>query len=514
MPDFSFGGGLNQLNDIAIRPDECVEGQNFELELGNQKFRRRPVFDLLGTAPNASRVSGIHQLVEADGTKTTLIMAGTQAYEWDGTTFTPVGPALATTSRFNDHDWELDETIIITDREKDTVVLEWDGTTLAALVTGLGSNLFAKYGLVADNRNWLANITEGTTALSNVILASAFEDQTDYDTAARGGVAGNFTTGNEAFFLVTPNLKPINGFIRFQNTTIVSTEGGVMYRLVGDDATNYRFEDFYAGSAAEGDDSFVDAGDDVYYLRRGGVVESLRSTDRFGDVGTDDISITVPTEFEDQTNTKIVYDERNKKIHFFLPAKVMVLYKNLLNQEASPWSKYKTQHPSQFNTDAAKFQEYPEQINRDFSVFFGDDSGNVFDLNGSGVAGDAGAFEVVTNRKLPLIVREGSGYENVVGGRVFYRRQGQVDLNMEFEWGDEKNTTDLTVPLKGVAAVAAAGNYYSAGRYYSDGQYYGEGAAAGSPVSQGFSAIGKGTSVFVTLGITTVEEFEIDFIRA
>jgi hypothetical protein len=513
MPQFSFGGGLNQLNDIAIRPDECVEGQNFELELGNQKFRRRPVIDLLDTTPNTSRINGIHQLFERDGTKTTLVMSGTQAYTWDGSAFVAVGPALAASSRFNDHDWDLDETIIITDREKATVVLEWDGTTLAALTTGLGSNLFAKYGLVADGRNWLANITEGATLLPNVILASAFEDREDYDTAARGGTAGSFTTGQEAFFLVTPNTKPINGFIRFQNVTIVSTEGGEMFKLVGDDATNYRFEDFYSGSAAIGDSSFVDAGDDVYYMRTGGVIESLRSTDRFGDVGTDDISIQIPTEVEDATGAKIVYDQKNKKILFFFDSKCMVLYKNLLNQEASPWSKYKTQHPSAFNTDAARFMEYPESNNADKTILYGDDNGNIFDLNGSGVMGDMGSFNILAQRKLPL---QDANYRNIIAGRIFYRRRGQCQLNMNFEWGDEKNTTDLTVILKGINSALVTQNFYNAGVYYAGGSYYSEGGtgSTGNPVSKGFSAVGKGTSVFVTLGIETTEEFEIDYIEA
>ncbi len=511
MPTFSFGGGLNQLNDINIRPDECVEGQNFELELGNQKLRRRPVFDLLGTATNAGNIHGLHQLVTRDGTKTTLVMAGTQAYEWDGTTFTTEGPALATTSEFVDHDWELDETIVIVDRIKATVVLEWDGTTLAALTTGLVGSLYAAYGLVADNRNWFANITEGTTALPHMLLASAFEDREDYDTAARGGVAGSFTTGNEAFYLLTPNLKPINGFVRFQNVTIISTKGGEMFKLVGNDATNYRFEDFYSGSAAIGNDSFVDAGDDVYYMRSGGVIESLRSTDRFGDVGTDDISIHVPDETLNQTGTKIVYDQKNKKIHFFLPSKILVLYKNLLNQEFSPWSKYKTQHPSSFNTDAVRYMQFPETINTDFTVLFGDADGNIFDLNGTGTSGDAGAHDVETSRKLPL---QPADYQNILAGRVFYRRLGACDLNMTFEWGDERNTTNLTVPLKGIDASAVTRNYYTGGRYYSDSRYYGEGAAGdGNPVSKGFSAIGKGSSVFATLGITTSENFEIDFIE-
>ena len=85
---FTFGGGINELNDIAINEDEAILGQNFELGLGNTKLKPRSPFDLLGTTPNASPINGIHQLIKRDNTKTTIIASGTSLYEWDGTTFT------------------------------------------------------------------------------------------------------------------------------------------------------------------------------------------------------------------------------------------------------------------------------------------------------------------------------------------------------------------------------------------------------------------------------------------
>ena len=146
MVNFTFGGGLNELNDISIPSDEAIIGQNFELGIGNTKFKRRAPFDLNGTATNTSEIHGLHQLILRNGTKTTLVAAGTDMYKYDGATFTDVGNINAN-GELHDFDWELDETIIIVDRAKVEQVLEWDGTTLSTLTTGLGVNFFAKYGL-------------------------------------------------------------------------------------------------------------------------------------------------------------------------------------------------------------------------------------------------------------------------------------------------------------------------------------------------------------------------------
>ncbi len=504
---FTFSGGINELNDIAISPDEAILGQNFELGLGNTKFKPRKPFDLVGTATNAGKIHGLHQLIERDGTKTTLVAAGTDMYEYDGVTFTDVGN-INVNGELHDFAWELDQTIIIVDRAKVEQVLEWDGTTLSTLTTGLGANLFAKYGLQANGRAFLGNLTTGVTANPHMLVASAFEDREDYDTSARGG-AGGFSTGNEAFFLLTPDFRPINGMVEFQQDIVISTEGGKLFRLVGDDASNYRFVDYYAGSSAIGDNAFVDAGDDIFFMRAGGVIESLKSTDRYGDVGTDDISLPVRETTLDQVSTRIIYDQSNRKVFFFLSSKILVLFKDLINSKLSPFSIYKTTHASAFNTSAARYMQSPTTATLTNSVFFGDDDGNIYDLNGIGELGDAGTDLIDTIRKFPL---QDFTYDQILAGSVFYRRLGECDLNMQFDWGDERNETDLTVRLKGTTGLT--GNFYGGEQYYAGDFYYSEGiGGGGNPVSKSFSAIGQGSSVFVTLNVNTVERFEVDYLE-
>ena len=502
-----FGGGINELNDINLPPTEAIDGQNFELGIGNTKFRPRAPFDLLGTAPNAGEIHGIHQLITRNGTKSTLVAAGTDMYTFDGTTWTDVGNVNAS-AQFRDISWDLDEYIILTDSTKNDVLKRWDGTSFTDLTTGLVNPLYAKYGLVANNRVILANITDDTTDIPHMLLLSAFENPQSYDTSNRAG-SGGFATGNEAAFLLTPDLRPINGLIEFQQDIVISTEGGKLYRLVGDDVTNYQFVDYYAGSSALGDNSFVNAGNDVYYLRQGGVIESLVSTDRYGDVGTDDISLPLRTTVNEQTESRIVYDQGGRKIFFFLSGKVLVLYKDLLGTDQSPWSIYRTNHPSNFNTKATRYMRSPVTGVETESVYWGDSSGNLFDINGEGLS-DGGTDDITTIRKLPLQL---TNYDQVLAGRLYYRRRTACDLNILFEWGDEQSETDITIPLRGIT-ITNQGAFYAGDTFYSGDAYYSQGASGkAAPSSKGFSVVGQGSSLFVTMEITTSGPFEIDYIE-
>ncbi len=505
---YTTSGGINQLNDIAISPTEAVEGQNFDLGLGNTKFRPRKPFDYLATTTNAGQINGIMQLIKKDNTKTTLIASDTVMYDWDGATTFTSKDTISSLGKYRSFDWTLDDTIIITDNNKANPVLEWDGSTCANLTHGIAgvTNFYAKHGLVANGRAILANVTTDSTENPHLIAFSEYENRQNFDTTTRSGDSG-FTTGNEPFYILSPDLKPINGMTKFQDIVIISTENGELFKLVGDDSTNYKFVAFYKGSAAVGDESFINAGNDVYFMKAGGVIESLRSTDTYGDVGTDDISLPVRDITKGLTGFQGVYDQTNRKILFFIGNSVLVLFKDKLGGEESPYSLYKTTHDCDFVTNAATYLEY--QSLTDKTVLFGDDSGNIYDLNGVGF-GDGGAEDVLTQRKYPL---QESNYSSILQGRVFYRRHGACDLGLQFDWGDENSTTNAVINLKGSTGGSDA-LYFGGENYFGDTIYFGQGLiSGGTPVSQGFSVIGKGTSVFVTISITTTEYFEVDYLQ-
>jgi hypothetical protein len=95
---------------------------------------------------------------------------------------------------------------------------------------------------------------------------------------------GAFITGLEAFYMLTPDLKPINGVSIFFQQLIISTEGGRLFKLSGTTAATYKWDEYYAGSSATGTESLANTGNDVIYMKQGGGVDLLSTTIESGDV--------------------------------------------------------------------------------------------------------------------------------------------------------------------------------------------------------------------------------------
>jgi hypothetical protein len=503
---------------------ECGFGYNFELGIRQSKLVPRKPFDLKGTSTNTSQINGFLQLVKRDNSETTLVQSGDTVYLWDGgSTWTSKG-TVSSSSKLRDTYWSLGDYLVITDISKATVVKKWDGTTFSTLTTGLGTDLYARYGAVKDGRVWLANV-KTTTDTPHLIVASKFEDPTSYDTSLRGGPGsqggGTFATGQEAFYVLSPDLKPINGMTFFFNQLVISTEGGKLFKLTGTSGSTYQFVDFYPGSAAIGTESMANIGNDLIYMRKGGRVDLFSATQESGDVQTDDISAWIPTTIKDLTGAIVTYDQTNQKVFFFITDKVLVLFKELIGGEVSPWSVYKTAQTFGFNTNGAKYMKRPGTDI--YSVYFGDSAGRVFDMNGSG-AGDAGSSSIAVLRRTRYIYdgeggdKQGKGAINlknkILNGLVQYRRiENACDVTLGFDWGDEYNVSQSVVSLKG-APTAFAGNYWGGSSYWSGAStYWNEGLAFAQKISsQSFSPTGKGPGFFFSVSLDTTTNFQIDSI--
>lgn len=502
---FPYGLNENQYPDIG----EAAQGSyNFELSKTTQAFKPRKPCDLAGTAANAGDIRGIMQLVKRSGAQTTLIQSGAIVYEWDGgATFTSRGTVNAT-SKLRDTYWSLTDILIITDLQKLTVVKQWDGTTLSDLTTGLGVSLYAKYGVVHKGRVWLFNVTAGTDT-PHLMVASAFENPVSYNTSARAGDS-SFVTGNEAFYMVAPDLKPINGVVVFHNQLVISTQEGRLFRLSGNDSTNFIWEEFYAGSAAIGDESIVNVGNDVMYMRAGGNIESLVATQAFGDVATDDLSRFIPETVKNLTGAIAVYDQTNQKVFFFVDNKVLVLFKDILPTGFSPWSIYQTQMTNNFDTQAAKYMRRPGTSN--FTIYWGDNAGRIYDVNGEG-AGDGGNTDIITTRKTRLVddtVTTDDFTKNILAGRVQYRRLSECSLTLDFDWADEYNVSNSIIQLKG-PPTGDTGIYFGGSFYFGESIYFSEGFLFAQKISsRGFSPTGKGPGFILQLSVETDQDFQVD----
>ena len=160
MPDnqviLTFGGGLNarrRVIDVVL--DECVApSENFDLDPQFRALNRRKPFDLVATAPNGAAINGLAQLIKQDQSISSLVQAGGNVYTWDGASnFTLVG-TVSTNAKLRgprEHNFTLDEYVVITDLNKAEVVKKWDGTTFADLAHDLGGDFFAKYARVITN---------------------------------------------------------------------------------------------------------------------------------------------------------------------------------------------------------------------------------------------------------------------------------------------------------------------------------------------------------------------------
>lgn len=512
MAEITFEGGLNEQDVSTVNPSECIEGYNFELGLMNTHLNPRPPFDLLGTATNASAVNGFVQLIKNDDTETTLVQTGDTVYQWDGaSSFTSRG-TVNSASRLRGVTWELGGYSVIVDTAKQTVVKKWDGTSFTTLTTGLTpATLYAKYAVVHLGRVWLFNVTTSSNT-PHLCVASAFEDPESYSVANRA--QGSGVTANQAFYMLTPDLKPINGVALFYDTLIISTEKGRLWRLSGTNATNFQWDPFYAGSSAIGTETMANIGDDVVYMKRDGVIESLRSTETFGDTKTDDISRWIVNTVDGLTSCITVYDQSRQKVYFFAGSnKLLVYFKEAALGKLSPWSLYKTNHASSFSTNAAIYMRQPGGSN--YYVYWGDSSGRIFKMDGTS-AGDAGSSSIDTYRKSLFFGKFEDKHGNVIDpnkeqirGRVYYRRVADVDLLMDFEWADDYATNRCTVPLDGPGSGDSA-SYFGGSGYFGGAFYFNTGFALSQRVStKGFSPVGRGPGLYISSTVQSTQQFDI-----
>lgn len=372
-----------------------------------------------------------------------------------------------------------------------------------------GTDIYAKYGLVHNGRLWAFNVKAGASDLPHLIAVSAFENIESFDTSARAG-DGSFATGAEAFYLLSPDLKPINGVALFNKEIIVSTLEGRLYRLAGYDANTYEWIEYHGGSAAIGTETMANFGNDVIFMREGGNIDTLRATDTSGDVEADDLSRWIPETTKDLSDALTVYDRTNQKVYMFVTNKALVLFKNnLYGSQFSPWGVYTTQMTNSLNAVSARHLRRPGETT--YSLYWGDDSGNIYDANGTG-AGDSGSTNIRTTRTSHL--QETPQFTQFpVYGNVRYRRQGECELGILFNWSDIYNVSTVSVTLKGPSA-ADAPSYFGGAVYFGGDFYFNEGFEFSENVaSRQFSPGGRAESCSIVTELDTTVAFKIDHVE-
>jgi hypothetical protein len=512
----TFGAGVNaRARSLDVDVTECaVPGENFNLDVGRNILSRRAAFDLISTAPNAGEIRGGAQLVKRDGTITTLIQAGTNVYSWDtASSFTLVG-TVSGSSRIRgnrNQNWLLDQTVIITDLEKQTQVKQWDGTTFGNFVHNLGNTLYAKYCRVVGERVFFGNVTVGTTDTPHVILGSALSDEATLTNANR---PSSSLSAGDAFFIPTPDLRPINGFEQAFGQFIISTQRGSLFRMDGADARDFTIENFYSASIA-GDEAILNIGNDVL-LGLEAHIDSLSGTLDFGDVETNDISAWISPLLRNTREWTMVYDRRLQRIFCFPDdqAACWVLHKSLISRNShgiqtpdsvqeplSPWVKWTTSHSMAFQPT------YTASIlssTGDNMVIGGDTSGNLYRLDGFG--GQDGGTTDVTMKRRSGVFRVPDSQIFDVEGWILYTSAWEQRVTIRFLWaghGSPDREFNITLPVNSGIGVWGGDFYWGSNSSYWGSEF------SGRIRRQDFAAPGQNNYAQIEIETTGEVDYEI-----
>lgn len=510
-----FGGGLHtRASTDDIDPREAADGNNFLLDLENKDLRPRPPFDLIGTVPNTSEIRGGGSLLKSDGTVSTLIQAGGTVYEWDGqTTFTSVGSVSSSAKlrgHWRSHNWNLTDELLLTDLNLADTVKKWDGTTFGSVTftnendSGFG-NFYAKYLNISNERAVFAHVKDPSATSRHMIVGS---QRSDYTVISIENRPSSALSEEDPFFLLTPDLKPINGHVEAFGSAIVSTEAGQIFVLTGSSAKDFAFDPFYPGSAASGAESLCYIGNDIIYGRPGRI-ESVTDTNRYGDSQSDDLTKGVLDQISGFTGWTLAYNSRLNRVYLFPTgeSEVWVLDTALRGTNLSPWMRWRTLHPMAFQPtfvmpmlDPLDGLEY---------VIMGDSSGNLYRMEGSGTSGDGGSYNITTEFLTKAFMPRLDTAMHQLEGIIRYHKDQAITCDLVFEYAGTEifnKTATLEIP-----AVSDA-NYYGGDAYYGGDYYYG--TVSGRIARQKFWPQGDGSNEFQLLvRVTGTNSFAISGIE-
>jgi len=469
-----FGGGLHtRASEDEIDPREAADGQNFLLDLENRELRNRKPFDLIGTVPNGAEIRGGFCLLKPDGTVSTCVQAGGTVYEWDGETgFSPIGTVNSSArlrGHWRTHNFTLDGKVIITDLELADVVKEWDGTTFQSTTftnqdDGAFGSFYAKYCTVSNERAVFANVRDISGTIPHMIVGS---ERSNFEKISVADRPSSALSEADPFFLLSPDLRPINGLQEAFGTTITSTEQGQIFNLTGSSAKDFAFSDFYPGSAASGNESVAYIGNDIIYGRKGRI-ESVRDTDRFGDSEADDLTKPVADSVETYSDWTITYNSRLNRAYAF-PSGVSecwALNTAMRGGELSPWMRWTTNHSLAFQPTFVMSMLDP-LTGLEFTAM-GDASGNFYRLEGTGSDGDGGSADIATEwlTRLFSVPLDAEAYH--IEGYLKYRKNVAATVVLTFEYaGYTAANEQITVSIPAITdAPHFGGDHYFGGEVY------------------------------------------------
>lgn len=506
-----FGGGLHtRASEDEIDPREAAGGNNFLLDLENLQLRNRNPFDLIGQVPNGQEIRGGGSLLKSDGTVSTLVQAGDTVYEWDGiSTFTSVGtvdPNARLRGHWRSHNWSLDDKLLLTDLSLVEVVKEWDGITFADVaftneVPEPFGDFYAKYLSISLERAVFSHVRDPGQTIRHMMVGSK---QTDYTQITVSNLPSSALSEEDPFFLLMPDLRPINGHVEAFGATMLSTQKGRLFNLTGSSAKDFSFDEFYPGSNASGEESLVYIGNDIIYGRQGRI-ESVTDTQRFGDSEADDLTRQVSDQVEGFAAWSSAYNSRLNRAYLFPEnePEVWVLNTALRGQQLSPWMRWQTNHPLAFKPTFQMTMLDP-QDGLEYH-FMGDSFGNFYRTEGTG-NGDGGTTEISTEWLTKLFSAPLDTEAFNIEGWIKYRKGDAATVVLTFEFaGISVFNEAITITFPAVPGRTV----YSGNSHYNDGHFYGT-TFSGRLTRQKYLVAGQGNEFQLRVQVTETSNFEIN----
>lgn len=502
-----FGGGINSAaSEDDVNQIEATYGQNFVLDYKNRNLSPRSPIALLGQAPNAGRINGFVNLVDSDGVATILVQAGANVYKWSESGGFILQTTVSSSARLRGHlhhYWPLDDAVIITDLALVSNVLLWDGSSVTTMTHNLTGDFKAKYCWVDNERAYFGNVISNSVATPHMIVVSKLSD---YQTLSITARPSSSLGADDPFYLLTPDLRPINGMIGFYSGIAVSSEKGSIYNITGSDSTDASINPFFPRSYATGNESMAYAGNDVIYGRLGRI-ESLISTQNYGDVATDDLTIPIKPDLTNLSNWLMAYNSRTQKIYIHADNddSIWQYSKDVSSSDVSPWVKLTTSNSFGMLPTTMMSMIDPDD-NLEY-IFMGDENGFIYKIEGEQGQPDCGSNNIETTWRSG-IMKLAQGYlADKFDGYISYRALTDTTVTIKFIFGGSYSSTDtFTVELKG----ASGGAYFGGAYYFGDsGTFFGS-QFSGSFKREAIAPSGTGEEIQIEISHTGTAFFEIN----
>lgn len=318
----TFGGGVNtRKTQFDLNPAEAEELVNMRLDIDRNSLTPRPPFvkmaDLDDNSLGVPSVSGQKVisiipypprgndfyssafLVQMSGGKILLCCMFSYNQKWQTfDTGHTVNTDAILSGGYESYS-SLDDRLIITDITKTERVrwvrvnvtnggftVDWD--TLPHNLSA--TDFFAAHCFIERERAWFADIktvgSGGTSDTPHMVVGSAVADVTTLSISDRPSSAIGV---GDPFFLLSPDLKQVEGMISTFSSVLIATQRGKTFILSGSTSEDFYFTPFFPGSGVENKQSMAYAGNDIL-LYREGKIDTLAGIEAFGDVQNDDLT--------------------------------------------------------------------------------------------------------------------------------------------------------------------------------------------------------------------------------